>query len=254
MGHVLTLCRRELAAYFLGPMAFLVLLAFQGIAALNFWDLVNSLARNPLALSGARDPLNGYVVGSTPFWLAVLVAVPALTMRLLAEERRSGTLETLLTAPVTEGEVVVAKWLAGVAMYAAFLAPFALYLPFLYYQAGYHFDPGPILAMGIGLLSLGMMLISVGLFFSAITRNQVIAAIATFAALFVLILASAVVADLGAIRRASWAESAAAVSVLNQMTAFGSGRLDLRSLAIHQSITVLMLYLATKVVQYRREG
>ena len=106
----------------------------------------------------------------------------------------------------------------------------------------------------MGLLSLGMMLMSVGLFFSALTRNQVIAAIGTFAALFVLILVSAVVADLGAIRRARWAEAASSLSVLNQMAAFGSGRLDLRALALHQSVTVLMLYLTTKIVQYRREG
>src|SRR3954447_10576932 len=157
MRHVPTLLRRELAAYFLGPMAFLILLAFQAIAWLNFWDLVDGLARNSRSFSGLRDPLNSYVAGSTPFWIGLLVAVPALTMRLVAEERRSGTIETLLTAPVTETEVVLAKWLAGVAMYLILLLPFAIYLPFLYYQARFRFDPGPIAALAAGLTTIGMM-------------------------------------------------------------------------------------------------
>ncbi len=254
MRHVVILARRELATYFLGPMAFLILLAFQGIAWLNFWDLVDSLARNSRSLSGIRDPLNSYITGSTPFWIGMLVAVPALTMRLLAEERRSGTIEPLLTAPVTEAQVVVAKWLAGVFMYLALLVPFALYLPFLYYQAKYHFDLGPVVSLGVGLTTLGMMFVAIGLFFSALTRNQIVAAIWTFAVLFLLVLLTTVLANYAAYRRSSYAEAIQFVSVLNQMGTFGSGRLDLRFLAIHLSTCALMLYLTTKVVQFRREG
>ncbi len=254
MRHVVILARRELATYFLGPMAFLILLAFQGIAWLNFWDLVDNLARNARAFSGVRDPLNSYITGSAPFWIGMLVAIPALTMRLLAEERRSGTIEPLLTAPVTEAEVVVAKWLAGVAMYLVLLLPFALYLPFLYYQAKYRFDLGPVVALGVGLTTLGMMFVAIGLFFSALTRNQIVAAIWTFAILFFLILLTMILTEFAVTRRASWAEALQFVSVTNQLRTFGTGRLDLRFLAIHLSTCVLMLYLTTKVVQFRREG
>ena len=254
MNHILTLLRRELATYFLGPMAFLILLAFQGIAWLNFWDLVDSLARNSRSFSGVRDPLNSYITGSTPFWIGLLVAIPALTMRLLAEERRAGTIEPLLTAPVTEAEVVIAKWLAGVTMYLVLLIPFALYLPFLYYQAKYHFDLGPVVALGVGLTTLGMMFVAIGLFFSALTRNQIVAAIWTFAILFTLILMTTVIANYALFRRSNWAETIQFLSVLNQVSLFGSGRLDLRFLAIHLSTATLMLYLTTKVLQFRREG
>src|SRR5262249_59302504 len=89
MRHVPTLLRRELGAYFLGPMAFLILLAFQVIAWLNFWELVDGLSPPRDALSGRFEPMNLYISGSTPFWIALLVAVPALTMRLIAEERRA---------------------------------------------------------------------------------------------------------------------------------------------------------------------
>ncbi len=254
MRHVPTLFRRELSSYFLGPMAFLILLAFQGIAWLNFWDLVDRLARNTLAFSGLRDPLNSYISESMPFWIGLLVAVPALTMRLLAEERRSGTIEPLLTAPVTEAEVVLAKWGAGVAMYLALLVPFALYLPFLYYQANYRFDLGPVLALGIGLTTLGMMFVAIGLFFSALTRNQIVAAIWTFAVMFLLILLATAGYAYAASRRANWAEAVQFVSVLHQVNTFGSGQLDVRYLALHVSVCALMLYLSTKVLQFRREG
>ena len=254
MRHVPTLLRRELAAYFLGPMAFLILLAFQVVAWLNFWNLVDALARQGRSFSGLRDPLNAYITESTPFWIAMMVAIPALTMRLIAEERRAGTLEPLLTAPVTETEVVLSKWLAGVGMYLVLLLPFALYLPFLYFQGNYRFDLGPMIALGIGLTTMGMMLVSLGVFFSALTRNQVVAAISSFVALFAAIVLTAVAHGFATERRLGWAEAARFVSVLDQIREFGTGQLDLRYLVLHLSVAVLMLYLTVKVVEYRREG
>ena len=147
-------------------MAYLVLLAFQFIAILNFWELVDTLSQPQRELSSLRDPMSTYISGSPAFWIAILVAVPMLTMRLFAEERRPGTIETLLTVPVTETEVVLAKWLAGVVMFCALLVPFALYLPFLYYQASFDFDIGPILTLGLGLTTMGMMFVAIGLFLS----------------------------------------------------------------------------------------
>jgi len=252
MRHVPTLLRRELGAYFLGPMAFLILLAFQFIAWLNFWELVDSLSRPQQAFSSLRDPLNNYISGSTPFWIALLVAVPALTMRLIAEERRSGTIENLLTAPVTETEVVLAKWLAGVVMYLLLLLPFAIYLPFLYYQARFRFDPGPMLALSIGLTTIGMMFVAIGLFFSALTRNQIIAAIWTFVVLFLLVLLTLLGYSYAIERQASWADAVRFVAVLYQVQSFGTGRLDLRYLALHLSVCIFMLYLTVKILESRR--
>jgi ABC-2 type transport system permease protein len=255
MRHVPTLFRRELASYFLGPMAFLILLAFQVIAWLNFWTLVDELSRNSQAFSGLRDPLNTYISGSPAFWMGLFVAFPALTMRLLAEERRSGTIEPLLTAPVTETEVVVSKWLAGVVMYLVLLVPFFLYLPFLYYQAKYYFDVGPVLALGLGLTTMGMMFISIGLFFSSLTKNQIIAAVMTFAAAFLLIIVTQVGFTFAmATRRVGLAEAIQFVSVIHQVNTFGSGQLDLRFLALHLSASVLMVYLTVKVLEFRREN
>ena len=100
-------------------MAFLILLAFQVIAWLNFWELVDvAEPAAAVALRRCTDPHeHATSPAARPSGSRMLVAIPALTMRLVAEERRSGTIETLLTVPVTETEVVVAKWLAGVVMY-----------------------------------------------------------------------------------------------------------------------------------------
>jgi ABC-2 type transport system permease protein len=252
MRHVTTLLRRELAAYFLGPMAFLILLAFQFIAWLNFWELVDALSRPQLALSGRFEAINVYISGSTPFWIAVLVAVPALTMRLLAEERRTGTIETLLTVPVTEAEVVVAKWLAGVVMYLVLLLPFLVYLPFLYVQGRYRFDTGPVAALLIGLTTIGMMFVSIGVFFSSLTKSQIIAAIWTFVVLFLVLVLSMVLSRYAEERQAGWAEAARYLALLYQVHGFGTGKLDLRFLTLHLSVTAFMLYLTVKVLQTRR--
>lgn len=249
--HVPALLRRELGAYFLSPMAYLILIGFQVIAALNFYSLVVALDRPGLRFAGVNDPMNTYISGSFMFWVGLLVALPALTMRLLAEERRSGTIEGLLTAPVTEAEVVVAKWLAGLVMYWVLLLPFALYLPFLYHYGQFYFDLGPLMALGIGLTTIGMMFVAIGVFFSSLTRNQIVAAIGTFVVLFGLVLLI-MVYDVAHDRGSSWADALRFVAVLFQVTSFGTGQLDVRYLALHLSVAVFMLYLTVKVLQARR--
>ncbi len=254
MKHIPTLVKRELSAYFFGPMAFLILLAFQAIAWMNFYDLLDRLVRNPSTLSGVLDPLNFYISRSITFWIALMVAIPALTMRLLAEEKRSGTIETLLTVPVTETEVVVSKWIAGVAMYFALLLPFAVYLPFLYYQGNYHYDVGPLYSLTIGMTTLGMMFVAIGLFFSALTKNQIVAAIWTFATMFLLIFLAEAGYNFAVAKGSAWADVMQFLSIFYQVYTFGLGQLDLRFLAVHLSICAFMLFLTIKLVQWRRAG
>jgi ABC-2 type transport system permease protein len=251
MRHVPALLYRELAAYFLGPMAYLVLLAFQLIAILNFWELVDTLSEPRAELSSLRDPINAYISGSPAFWIAILVAVPMLTMRLFAEERRTGTIEGLLTVPVTEAEIVLAKWLAGVVMFVALVVPFALYLPFLYFQAHYDFDSGPLLSLGLGLLTMGMVLVAIGLFLSSLTRNQLIAAIWTFAILLVLVVVFPVAYLFAARQHAGWAEGLRFATILYQIQSFGMGLLDVRYIVLHLSVCLFVLYLTATVLQMR---
>jgi ABC-2 type transport system permease protein len=248
MKHVVPLLARELGAYFWGPIAYIMLLAFQVIACFNFSKLVAGLSQRQIEFSSLRDPMSAYISWSPFFWIPIMIAIPALTMRLLAEERRSGTIETLLTLPVTETEVVLAKWLAGVVMYGLLLLPFALYLPFLYYQAKFYFDLGPMLALGIGLTTMGMMFVAIGLLFSALTRNQIIAAIWTFVILFSLVVMVPVLYAFGEGQHAAWADGVRFLSVFFQIQGFGLGQFDFRIVALHLSVCVLVLYLTVNVL------
>jgi len=252
MSHVPTLVRRELAAYFLRPMAVFILLGFQIIAMLDFLQLVELLSdpRAVASFSGRLNPMTGYVAGSWMFWVALLIAVPALTMRLIAEERRLGTIEGLMTAPVTETEIVLAKWLAGVVMYLALLIPFALYLPFLWHFGEYPLELGPLTALGIGLTTMGMMFVAIGVFFSAVTRNQIEAAVGTFVVLLALLLITVLNQVAGP--DAEWTDAILFLSVYQQLTEFASGRLDLRVLALHGSVTVFLLFMTVKGMEARR--
>jgi ABC-2 type transport system permease protein len=179
------------------------------------------------------------------------VAVPMLTMRLFAEERRSGTFEALLTVPVTETEVVLAKWLAGVLMFCVLLVPFGLYLPFLHYQASFDFDIGPILTLGLGLFTMGMMFTAIGLLLSALTRNQIIAAIWTFSILLALLVIFPVAYLFAARQHVSWADGLRFLAILFQIQSFGLGQLDLRYVALHVSVCIFVLSLTVKAVQAR---
>ena len=253
MRHVPTLLARELGVFFLGPMAYIVLLALEVVAFLNFWELVVALSQPQRELfSSLRDPMTTYISASPPFWFCILVAVPLLTMRLIAEERRTGTIETLLTLPVSETEIVLAKWLAGFIMYLALLLPFALYLPFLYLQAKYYFDLGPTLSLGIGLSTMGMMFVAIGLFFSSLTKNQIVAAIWTFVVLFLMVVLTLLLYSVGVRQQSDWVEAVRFLAVYIQVRAFGQGQLDLRVVAIHLSVCVFALYVTVKILETRR--
>ena len=254
MRHVPALVRRELSAYFLRPMAYFILLGFQLIAMIDFFELVTLLSdpRQMSSFSGLANPLNFYVAGQFLFWIALLIAVPALTMRLIAEERRNGTIEGLMTVPVTEAEIVLGKWIAGVLMYLALLLPFAIYLPFLRIFGDYRLDLGPLAALGIGLATMGMMFVAIGLAFSAATRNQIEAAVGTFVVLLGLLLMTAI--NQLATPGAEWTDAVLFLSPYMQLVQFGSGRLDLRVVALHLSVTAFALFVAIKVLEGRREG
>ena len=124
------------------------------------------------------------------FWLPSLVVVPMITMRLLAEEKRAGTLEMLMTAPVTDFEVVFAKWLGAVVLYTLMWALTVLYVLILRHFSGgtAALDLGPIATGYIGVLVIGQFLIAIGVLASSMTKNQVAAALMSFALVFLVLI------------------------------------------------------------------
>jgi ABC-2 type transport system permease protein len=252
MHHVPALVRRELGAFFLSPIAYMLLFAYQVIAWYNFALFVDKLGGPAVQYTGLPDPLNYYISGSPLFWFSVMFAAAVLTMRLVSEEKRTGTIEGLLTVPVTETEIVLAKWLAAIVMFWTLLLPFALYLPFLRHYGQYAFDLGPAWALAIGVTTTGMMFLAIGLFFSSLTRNQIIAAVFTFFFLFLFVLIPTFSYEPALQAHVSWAEAIRFVAITYQTHTFGMGQLDLRYLAFHLCVTGLLLFLTCKVLEHRR--
>ncbi len=177
---LVVLVRRELAGFFFSPVAYLVLLSSMVVAAILFTLVVLSWVMMRDRLQPVFEPIVAFYLGNEIPVIIQMIIVPVLTMRLLSEEKRSGTLEMLLTAPVNETTIVLAKFIAALIFWLLTWLPYFLYLVALRVIGGETFDIRPLLAFGLALIATGGGFMAMGLFFSAITRNQIIAAVLTF--------------------------------------------------------------------------
>ncbi len=185
---LVVLTRRELASYFASPVAYLVLFGMGFVAAIGYIQLVSRLT-DPRSASDLLEPIvRDYFAFDIGGAIAMLVLVPAVTMRAFSEEKRSGTLEVLLTAPVGEATVVVSKFLACLLFYMATWIPAGLFLVGLWVGGGQPFEYKPVLGFYLALLACGCSFVGMGVFFSSLTRNQIVAAVLTFAVLFFMLL------------------------------------------------------------------
>ena len=165
MRGTLAVARKEVLSYFFAPMAYIVVAVFLVMNGFLFSVLLAALSQP--GSNQASSPMIFFFGGSIFTWLFLLVTVPAITMRLGAEETKSGTLETLLTAPVTDLGVVLGKYLGALAVYAACWLPTVLYLWVLTRFSDVDF--GPVLSGYLGILLVGMLFTSVGLYSSTRT-------------------------------------------------------------------------------------
>jgi hypothetical protein len=189
-NRLVAMTRRELAAYFYSPIAYIVLFGFTIIAFLSYWSFISNLIPREAGMSPRSMPepiILFYFFGIFPV-IAVSVIVPLLTMRLLSEEKRTGTLEVLLTAPLEETSVVLSKFLAVFLFFLFLWMPWGLFLLALRLEGGQPFDYRPLLSFAVALACTGAAFLSMGLFFSSLTRNQIASGVLTFAAMLVLIL------------------------------------------------------------------
>jgi ABC-type transport system involved in multi-copper enzyme maturation permease subunit len=181
-SRFVVLLRRELASYFYSPIAYIVFLGMTAVGWYRYVDFLNELLTGRPFL----EPVVSRYVMSLFTVLAVIFIVPVLTMRLLSEEWRSGTLEVLFTAPVHELTVVLSKFFAAFFVFLAAWLPWWLFLVALRVEGGREMDYRPMLAFFIALAFTGASFISMGLFFSSLTRNQIASAILTFVTMMLL--------------------------------------------------------------------
>ena len=244
MRKTLALVRRELVAYFSSPLAYVVLTAFLFFNGYVFW-LIISYLNDPR--TQAMAPLKLMFGGTIFFWLLLLFLIPVITMRLLAEERRSGTIEVLLTSPVSEAQVVLAKFFAAFVFYLFLWLPTLVYVLIL---ASYSkIDAGPVLAGYLGIALLGILFSSVGLLTSALTRNQIVAAIFAFAIVAVLF-------SLGLVEQlvtnATLKSALGYMNLWDHMDDFARGLVDTRHVVYQLSLAGMFLFLATKALEAKK--
>jgi ABC-2 type transport system permease protein len=242
-GRLLPLLWRELESLFFSPLAYIVLTVFLVLSGFSF---VISLS-----LSGGvvSDTITLFLGEGALFWVCLIAVPPLITMRLVAEERRAGTLEVLLTAPVRDGEVILAKFLGALVFQAFLWVPTLIDIRIL---RGYGAlpDTGQVLGSYLGIACATALLTAVGLLFSTRTSNQIIAAVGslTFNLIFV---GGPVMAD--AERFGPLGRALQAVSIVNHMSgSFGKGLIDTGVLAVYVAGTAGLLVLATRSLEARR--
>jgi ABC-2 type transport system permease protein len=236
MKNIWTIARRELKAYFVSPVAYATSAFFLAVMGLLF----------ALILTSGGEASMRAIFSNLTF--VVLMVAPALTMRLLAEEQQTGTIELLLTAPVHDWQVVLGKFLGSLILFVAmFLAP-TLYYVLVLNVVGSP-DLGPIATGYLALLLLGGSFISIGVFTSSLTRNQVVAYIAGLAILLILWLADATGTFAGS---GPLSNVLSYLSITRHYDNMIGGVVDTQDIVYPLSMMAVSLFLATQVLQIRR--
>jgi ABC-2 type transport system permease protein len=246
MSAMLTIAKREIFSFFVSPIAYVVLTVWLLFFGIVFYALALVFAQSP---TGQQNLLTAFFGGTTLFYLPLLVFAPVMTMRLLAEERSSGTIEALLTAPVSEVSVVLGKYLAALTFWMVLWTPTLSYVWLVSQSSANAVDWGAIGATYLGLFLVGMFYMGVGLFMSAVARNQIVAAMLTFlvlGGLFLIgILGYAQVGD-------DWRVVFEYLSLWKQMSTFAKGVVDTRFVVYDLSFAFLSVVLSVRVLQADR--
>ncbi len=248
MRAFLTLLRRELASFFLSVTGYVIIAATTFLVGLSFVVLLDKLGNRPSPM-----PVTEMFYRTYFFWLVLLLAAPVITMRLFALEKYSGTFETLMTTPVRDLTVVLAKFSA------AFLFYLVMWLPMIgcllvvqrYANQPAMLDYGTIGGMYLGVALLGALFLSVGCFASAITRSQMVAAMVTLV-LGVSLFALGFLAD-RTTAASSWsAQVLDYFAMFDQMQDFARGVVDTRAVIFYVSMTFFLLFLTLRAIESRR--
>lgn len=253
MKNAFVIARREVASALSSPIAYVLFGAFAFLYGYFFTEFL----RNFVEVGMRMSELGGFTGGSLhvnqdlihPLLLTAAVVllflVPLLSMRALSEEVRSGTIELLLTAPVSDGQIVFGKFLAGLALYTAMLAVSLLHTAVLFWFG--HPDILPVLSGYLGLFLFGAATIALGLFFSSLTGSQIVAGVLTLAALLLLW-----VLEFAGQGGGSGGRFLAYLSVTGHLADMARGVIATRDIIFYVSFGGLFLLLTRESVRSRR--
>ena len=248
MQAFMTLTRRELASFFVSLTGYVIIAAAVFLMGSSFVDMLEQSQGK-----GMPVPVTQLFYSTGYFWEILLLAAPVITMRLFALEKYSGTFETLMTTPVSDLQVVLAKFTAAMIFYMAMWLPSLVCILILRHYVSHPeaFDAGLVGSTFLGIFLLGGLFMSLGCFASALTRNQIVAAMVSLtigmSLFFVSLLSGSFSASSG------WqADLVSHVAVTDHMNDFARGLVDTRHVVFYVSVTFLFLFLTLRVVESRR--
>ncbi|MFG0330169.1 MAG: ABC transporter permease [Phycisphaerales bacterium] len=237
MSRALAIARREFTSYFTTPVGYVVIALFLFVSGYLFWLSVLS--------TGVEATMRGFF--SITMMLLLFIA-PAISMRLLSEELRLGTIETLMTCPISDAQVVIGKWLAALGFFLAMLAPTLVFVLTLAIYADPDF--GPIFSGYLGLALVGSLYLALGALASTFWASQILSYLL---ALFFWLAFFGVTNWLPRSLPDPWSDMLYWMSIFQRYDdSFGKGVIDLGSVVYFLSGTVLFLAIAIKTLEVRR--
>jgi ABC-2 type transport system permease protein len=252
MKNILIICRKELRSYFVSPIGYILLVMIAIIFGYFFWNYLGSFVNLAMEAQVEGEPfsisVNEQIVRPllSDINLIGLFLIPMITMRLFAEEKRTGTIELLATSPVKDYEIILGKWLAAVLMYSIMLLSTMLDFIFLFKYSNPDWKPLVIGYLGLLLQTGGLL--AIGMFISSLTKNQIIAGAATFGVCLLLwILGWAV-----SYETARWAQVLAYLSVVNHFDTFAKGILDTKDAIFDATVIFLGLFFTARSMESLR--
>jgi ABC-2 type transport system permease protein len=249
--NVLTIADKELRSYFASPIAFVIV----GLFALLFGYFFSAYlyffirSSSEMQMGGGRGPnINQQMISAVLQNSAVIILfiMPMITMRTYSEEKRSGTIELLLTSPVTDVQIILGKFLGAMGLYLAMLAVTVLYIAILFIYGNPEWKP--IIAGYLGLILMGGCFISVGLLISSVTKNQIVAGILTFTVFLMLWIINWIGESSGPTTR----EVLNYLSITEHFNDFARGILDTKHIIYYLSFITFGLFLTAKSVDSER--
>ena len=253
MRNILAIAQREVSAYFSSPIAYVVIGLYALMFGFFFYSLVSFFDRQSMQMMGmgaGAPPVNINEQLIRPVFLNAMViflfVLPMITMRTYSEEKRSGTIELLLTSPLTDLEIILGKFIGAMLLYGAMLSVTLIHMAILFIYGEPEWKP---IATGyLGLLLMGGCFLSLGLFISSLTKNQIVAAMATFAVFLMLWVINWISQFVGPTTQAVLAH----LSITEHFDDFAKGIIDTKHVIYYLSFMAFGLFLTMKSVDSER--
>jgi ABC-2 type transport system permease protein len=253
MSNILAITQKELKGYFASPIAYVVIGFYALIYGFFFYSLVLYFDRQSmqmLGLGAGSPPVNVNENMIRPAFLNAMVVflfvLPMITMRTYAEEKRSGTMELLLTSPLTDFQIIMGKFLGAMSLYVAMLAVTLIHIGLLFMASKPEWIP--ILTTYLGLILMGGCFIAVGLLISSLTKNQIVAVMVTFTVFLMLWVINWIASFVGPTAQTVLNY----LSITDHLDDFTRGIIDTKHVVYYVSFIAFGLFLTARAIDTER--